>query len=330
MPALLAVLAALLEIDFPRIDPVALDFPGPIDVRWYGLGYLAGFAVAYLLLRRMARNGFLRMDPEAAGDLITALVLGVILGGRLGYILFYDFDSFLANPARIIRIWEGGLSFHGGLLGVLVATWWFTRHHRVPFFNLGDVLALAIPFGIFFVRVANFINGELYGRVTTPDVAWAMRFPTDPEALRLLGAERLPMRQREQAIEAAYDSGLWDRVRDQVPLRHPSQLYEAALEGLALGLIIWTVYLVARRRGTRLPDGTYGGIFLLGYGIFRSLVELFRQPDTQFTEPGDPLGTVLGPLTMGQTLSTLMILGGLAILLWSWLRSHHAGSRVAG
>ena len=148
----------LLEIPFPRLDPVALDLPGPIDVRWYGLGYLAGFFVAYLILRRLAQRGFLRMEPDAAGDLITALVLGVILGGRIGYILFYDFADFAANPARIIRIWEGGLSFHGGLLGVILATWWFTRRHRIPFFNLGDGLALAVPFGIFFVRVANFMR----------------------------------------------------------------------------------------------------------------------------------------------------------------------------
>jgi phosphatidylglycerol:prolipoprotein diacylglycerol transferase len=328
--ALAAALAVLLEIDFPRIDPVALDLPGPLDVRWYGLGYLAGFGVAYVILRRLAERGFLRMEPDAAGDLITALVLGVILGGRLGYILFYDFDSFLENPARIIRIWEGGLSFHGGLLGVIVATWWFTRRHRIPFFNLGDGLALAVPFGILFVRLANFINGELYGRVASPDVPWAMRFPTDPRALELLGAGRMPMRERERAIEAAYESGLWARVQEQVPLRHPSQLYEAALEGLALGLILWTVYAVARKRGVRLPDGTYGGIFLLGYGTFRSVVELFRQPDAQFRDANDALGTVLGPLTMGQTLSVLMIVGGVAILVWSWRRLHRHDAPVAG
>jgi len=327
--ALPAVLALLLEIPFPQIDPVALDFPGPIDVRWYGLAYLAGFAAAYLLLRRLAQQGFLRMEPDAAGDLITALVLGVILGGRIGYILFYDFPSFAANPTRIIRIWEGGLSFHGGLLGVIAATWWFTRRHDIPFFNLGDGLALAIPFGLFFGRLANFINGELFGRVASPDVPWAMRFPTDPRALELLGIDRAPMRERERVIEAAYESGQWEQIRDQVPLRHPSQLYEAALEGVVLGLILWGVYALMRRRGVRLPDGTYGGIFLLGYGIFRSIVELYRQPDAQFTGEGDPVGTVLGPLTMGQTLSAAMILGGIGILVWSWRRLQGSPPRVA-
>lgn len=322
----------LLEIPFPRIDPVALDLPGPIDVRWYGLGYLLGFLAAYLVLRKLAKEGFVRMEPDAAGDLLTALVLGVILGGRVGYVLFYNFADFARNPAQIVRIWEGGLSFHGGLLGVIVAAWWFTRRHRIPFFSLGDGLALAIPFGIFFVRVANFINGELYGRVAGADVPWAMRFPSDPAAARLLGIGGMGMRDRERAIEAAYDSGTWDAVAAQVPLRHPSQLYEALTEGLLLGLILWAVYAVTRRRGVRLPEGTFGGIFLVGYGLFRSFVELFRQPDAQFTEAGDPVGTVLGPLTMGQTLSTLMVLGGIGILVWSWRRGSPpaAGARVAG
>lgn len=308
---------ALLEIPYPYIDPVALDLPGPIDVRWYGLMYLAGFAIAYFVLRWLARERFLRLDPDAVGDLITALVLGVILGGRLGYILFYDFGSFLENPLRIFRIWEGGMSFHGGLLGVLIAAAWFAHKHRVTYLNLGDGLALAIPFGIFAVRMANFVNGELYGRIASPDVPWAMRFPTDPVALRLLDAYG-PMRARELAIERAYETGLWDQIAPLVPLRHPSQIYEALLEGVLLGLILWAVFFWARRRDIRLPSGTFGGIFLVGYGIVRSFVELFRQPDAQFRGPGDPLGTVLGPFTMGQTLSALMILGGLALLVWTW------------
>lgn len=316
---------ALLELPYPQIDPVALDFPGPVDVRWYGLMYLVGFAIAYYVLRRLARERFLHLDPDAVGDLIFALVFGVILGGRVGYILFYDFGSFLENPARILRIWEGGLSFHGGLLGVLVAAWWFARRHRVTYLNLGDSLALAVPFGIFAVRMANFVNGELYGRVAAPDVPWAMRFPTDPVALRLLGADGLPMRAREMAIERAYETGLWSQVAALVPLRHPSQVYEALLEGLLLGVILWAVFAWARKREVRLPGGTYGGIFLVGYGLFRSFVELFRQPDVQFRGPDDPLGTVLGPLTMGQTLSTLMVLSGIGLLVWTWSRRRRPG-----
>ena len=286
-------------------------------MRWYGLGYLFGFAVTYFLLRRFAREGWLRLSEQAAGDLISALALGVIFGGRLGYILFYDFAEFAANPIRIFRVWEGGLSFHGGLLGVLFVAAWYVRRHQVTFLNLTDAFALCIPFGIFAVRVANFINGELFGRVTDASVPWAMRFPTDPVALRALGAEGMPMRTRELVIEQAYESGFWDQVRGGVPLRHPSPLYEALTEGLLLGLILWGVYWWARRRGKQPPEGTFGGIFLLGYGIFRSFVELFRQPDAQFRGPDDPLGTVLGPLTMGQTLSVVMILGGLGLLVYA-------------
>ncbi|HLL45523.1 MAG TPA: prolipoprotein diacylglyceryl transferase family protein, partial [Longimicrobiaceae bacterium] len=143
--------------------------------------------------------------------------------------------------------------------------------------------------------------------------------------------EGMGMRDRENAIEAAYDSGAWDAVKSQVPLRHPSQLYEALTEGLLLGLILWATYAFTRRRNIRLPDGTFGGIFLIGYGVFRSFVELYRQPDAQFRSADDPLGTVLGPLTMGQTLSVLMILGGLGILVWSWRRAQGgAPARVAG
>jgi phosphatidylglycerol---prolipoprotein diacylglyceryl transferase len=313
--------AALLEMRFPRIDPVALDVPGPIDIRWYGMMYLVGFAIAYLILRKISREGFLKMDPEAVGDLIVALVLGVILGARIGYILFYDFQGFAENPARILRLWEGGLSFHGGFLGVLIASTWFARSRGIPYVNLIDSLALAIPPGIFLVRGANFVNGELYGRITSDQVPWAVRFPTDPVALRLLGAERLPLRERERAILDAYDSSLWATVREQVPLRHPSQLYEGILEGVVLGIILWLVYLLwARKPGSRLSRGALSGIFIFGYGVFRSFVELFRQPDVQFTSPDDPLGTVLGPLTMGQTLSLVMILGGAALLAWSVLR----------
>lgn len=307
--------AALLEIPYPRIDPVAIDLPGPLDVRWYGLGYLVAFTAGYVVLRKLAGDGFLRMDPDAVGDLVFALMIGTILGGRVGYILFYDFAEFAANPARILRIWEGGLSFHGGLAGVLIAAALFARKNQIPFLNLGDGLALGVVFGIFAVRIANFINGELYGRVASPDVPWAMRFPTDPAAMEALGALDAGMRERELIVESAYETGVWERLREEVPLRHPSQLYEAALEGLVLGLILWAVYFWAKRRKRALPHGTIGGVFLLGYGVFRTFVELFRQPDVQFRGPDDPLGTVLGPLTMGQALSLVMVLAG-GWLIW--------------
>lgn len=305
----------LIEIPYPRIDPVALELPGPLAVRWYGIGFMAAFAAGYYLLRRFSRRGFIALPEDRVGDLIFALIVGVILGGRLGYILFYDFASFAANPARIIRVWEGGLAFHGGFLGAIAGGWWFARRQKMPFLRLGDALCIGVTPGIFFVRMANFINGELYGRVTTDAVPWAVRFPTDPTAMRLTGAEAgRGMRERELLIERAYDTGVWDQVRSQVPLRHPSQLYEGLTEGVLLGLLLWALYAWNRRRGRDLAPGTYGGVFVLGYGLMRSLMELFRQPDVQFTGAGDPVGTVLGPLTMGQTLSLGMILLGVFLI----------------
>jgi phosphatidylglycerol---prolipoprotein diacylglyceryl transferase len=320
---------ALIEIPYPHIDPVAVDLPGPLDVRWYGLGYLAGFGLGYLVLRSLARRGFLRVDPDAIGDLIFALVVGVIVGGRIGYVLFYQLAEYAAHPAQALHVWEGGLSFHGGLVGVMLGCLWFARKHRVPWRNVGDSLTLGAGFGIFAVRVANFINGELYGRIASPDVPWAMRFPTDPVAQRLLGLGRVHgMRARELLVDRAYADGTWARIAPQVPLRHPSQLYEALGEGALTLAVVWTVHLWNRRRGARWGDGAYGGIFLVTYGAVRSVLELFRQPDEQFRGAGDDLGTVLGPLTMGQVLSLSMVLLGLFFLVTA-LRTPAADLRPA-
>lgn len=304
---------ALLEIPYPHIDPVAIDLPGPLDVRWYGLGYLVGFAAGFLVLRALARRGFLRLEPSAVGDLVFALILGIVLGGRIGYVLFYELPEFAAHPAKILQVWQGGLSFHGGLIGAVAAGAWFARRHHVRWLNVGDAIALGAGPGIFAVRVANFINGELYGRIADASVAWAMRFPTDPVALRQIGASG-GLRERERAIQQMYDSGAWERIAPMVPLRHPSQLYEALGEGLLTGLVVWMVYLWTRRRGVRWGDGAYGGVFLVCYGAVRTFLELFRQPDAQFQSAGNPLGTVLGPLTMGQVLSLSMVIVGIVLL----------------
>jgi phosphatidylglycerol:prolipoprotein diacylglycerol transferase len=313
MIALAAVL--LLEVPFPRVDPVLVHVAGPIDVRWYGLAYAAGFLLAWLVLRHLSRIGFLRVGEAAIGDLLFALILGVVLGGRIGFLLFYDLPTVIRNPAQAVRIWEGGLSFHGGLLGVMAAALWFTRKHRIGWLHLCDSLALAVPFGIFFGRIANFVNGELFGRPAPASLPWGMRFPTDPVAMRLMGADTVRgLRAREQVVDMAYRSGLWEQIRPMVPLRHPSQLYEAAMEGLLLAIVLWAVFLWARRSGRRLGTGAYAGIFGLGYGIVRMVGELFRLPDAQFRTATNPAGTVLGPLTMGQTLSSLMVVAGIVIL----------------
>jgi len=312
-------LALWFELRFPWIDPVLVDLPGPIDLRWYGAMYGVGFAIAFLVLRWLARRGELRLEPSAVGDLVAVSALGVIVGGRLGYLLFYGLGDAIAHPLEALRIWEGGMSFHGGLLGVTVAALWFARRRRLPFLNLADAAALAAPFGIAAVRVANFINGELYGRLASPGVPWAMRFPTDPVALRLLGAAGLTLRERELRIGAAYASGQWEAIRPLVPLRHPSQLYEALAEGVLLASVLWLLHAGRARRTTSGPttrSGLYAGTFLVGYAIARITIEQFRQPDAQFQRPGNPLGTVLGPLTMGQVLSGVMLLVGLGLLVY--------------
>ncbi len=255
------------EIPFPRFDPVIFRV-GPLALHWYAVGYILGFIAAYVLLRRMAAKGRLRFSAELVGDLLFWLVLGVILGGRLGWWVFYH-----RGPLRTwyepLATWEGGMSFHGGLLGVLIVMILWSRYRKVSLGNMLDCAALVTPIGLFFGRIGNFINGELWGRGPT-SVPWAMIFPRDPL--------RLP--------------------------RHPSQLYEAALEGLVLLGIVWAFDLWQRRRGRRPADGRTAMIFLIAYGLLRFAVEFTREPDSQ-------LGYLaFGWLTMGQVLSLAIVVAG--------------------
>ena len=317
MPPLLVA-----ELTFPGWDPVAVQL-GPLAVRWYGLGYLAGFLIAGWLLDRLSRERFLPLTKAAVSDLIGYLVVGVILGGRLGYALFYE-PRMLTHPLELVKLWTGGLSFHGGLLGVAVASVLFARRHQVPWRRLTDGLAMVAPFGIFLVRCANFVNGELYGRLAPDWVPWAMRFPTDPAASRvspaLASGGAFGWHDAYASLRA---SGAWERIAAQVPLRHPSQLYEALLEGAVMAALLWYLYHHSVRpriaetpaRGLARP-GALAGVFLVGYAIARILVEFTRQPDAQFAGPGNPLGTVLGPLSMGQLLSLALVAVGAALLWW--------------
>ncbi len=300
------------EITFPGWNPVALHL-GPLAIRWYGLAYLAGFLIAGWLLDRMVKDGYLPFSTAAVSDLIGYLVLGVLLGGRLGYAVFYD-PSMLIHPLALVAVWDGGLSFHGGLTGVLIASVWFARRRQVSWRRVTDGLALAAPAGIFLVRIANFVNGELFGRVAPAWLPWAMRFPTDPKAEALLPAldSAGPMHWHA-AYLAARASGAWARIAPQVPLRHPSQLYEALCEGLVTGLVLWWVY---RRRHATLRSGTLAALFLFLYSAARFLIEFTRQPDPQFVTPAHPLGTVLGPFDMGQVLTVFLVLGGVVMLKW--------------
>jgi phosphatidylglycerol:prolipoprotein diacylglycerol transferase len=326
-------------MDFPCWDPVLFDIPGlPIDIRWYGLMYVVGFVCGQWILVRLARDRFWPVTMQQAADLVVYLVLGVMLGGRIGYALFYD--QGLVDPLKILKVWEGGLSFHGGLAGVAIASWLFARKVKAPWTKVVDACALAVTPGVFAVRFANFINGELYGRVTQKGVFWAMQFPTDPRAQDLMRiSDAWTMRDRELCIQYAFrrvpwediEGKLstvdaagrpidwervkpfldWEAIRDQVPFRHPSQLYEGIGEGLVLGIVIFLVWWFTRRHPLR--RGWYAALFLFGYSAVRITLEYVRQPDPQF----GPIGNVFMDLTMGQSLSTLMLVGGVAILVLS-------------
>lgn len=205
-------------MQFPAFDPIALRIPFVgLEIRWYGLMYVLSFILAYLLLPVQARRQKVKLSADDVSDLIFYLILGVLLGGRLGYILFYNLQQYLANPLEILAIWHGGMSFHGGLIGVFLGTWYFIRKKGINFWRLADLIAPIAPLGLFFGRIGNFINGELWGRPT--DVAWGMVFPMDPTQL----------------------------------LRHPSQLYEAFFEGLVLFVVLWNVAKIKRRPSGLLP-----------------------------------------------------------------------------
>jgi phosphatidylglycerol:prolipoprotein diacylglycerol transferase len=257
---------AFLVLSYPAIDPIAIEI-GPLAIRWYSLAYIVGLVLGWQYIRLMSRRGLISLDRQQIDDLLFWIAIGVILGGRIGYSLFYKPDYYLANPSEILMVWRGGMSFHGGLLGVVAAMIWFARRNKLPLLTLADTVAATVPVGLFFGRLANFVNGELFGRAT--DVAWAMRFP---------GGGILP--------------------------RHPSQLYEAGLEGLVLFAIL--AWLVWRAGGLRRP-GTVTGVFLVGYAVARGLVELVREPDAH-------LGVLNIGLTMGQVLSLPMLAIGLFLI----------------
>jgi phosphatidylglycerol---prolipoprotein diacylglyceryl transferase len=252
----------IFQIPYPRIDPVFLRI-GPVQLRWYGLMYMLSFIISYFVLRRFAKHRKLNLSTDDLYDLLFYLIIGVMVGGRLGYVLFYDLPSYLRDPLSIFAIWQGGMSFHGGFIGVIAAAWFACRRKHWNFWEIADLVCVAVPIGLGLGRIGNFINGELYGRVTSEP--WAMVFPDggpDP--------------------------------------RHPSQLYEAFLEGLVLFLILRWIYKKNLYRGT---------VFwaLVGfYGLFRFLVEFVREPDAQ-------IGFDLGPFTRGQLLTFPMLVIGMTM-----------------
>jgi len=264
----------ILALPFPMIDPVLVEI-GPFAVRWYALAYIAGLVLGWLLLRRTAALAPPVASRTQVDDFLLWATLGVILGGRLGYVLFYRPGHYLANPLEALQAWRGGMSFHGGMLGVAIAIAWFCRSQRIPVLGFADRIAVVAPIGLGLGRLANFINSELWGRVS--DVPWAMLFPNGGP---------LP--------------------------RHPSQLYQATLEGLLLFLLLW---LAARRQPLRERQGFLAGLFLAGYALARIVGELFREPDAH-------LGFLFAGVTMGQLLSLPMLAAGL----WLMARARDAAA----
>jgi phosphatidylglycerol:prolipoprotein diacylglycerol transferase len=253
-----------------HLSPVALDL-GFFQLRWYSLAYLAGIFLGYWYMLRLIREPGAPMARRHADDLVFYAALGVILGGRIGYILFYNLDKYLENPIEMVKLWDGGMSFHGGVIGTSLGIMYLAWKQKLNWLRLHDYVACVVPIGLFFGRLANFVNGELWGAPTT--VPWAVRFPEVIAGVQVLG-----------------------------PPRHPSQLYEAALEGLALFAILWVMFWKTR---ARYEPGKLVGIFLLGYGLFRFGVEYIREPDEQLVAFARATG-----LHMGQWLCVPMILGG--------------------
>ena len=270
-------------LPFPAIDPVLVSI-GPFAVRWYALAYICGILLGWLYARTIIANQRLWGGPAPFtatdfDDFVLWVTLGIILGGRVGYVLFYNFDFFIAHPLEILQVWKGGMSFHGGFLGCVLAVVLFGLKRKISILSLGDITCAVAPIGLFFGRLANFVNGELWGRPT--DVPWAMVFPS-PEA------------------------GPWPR--------HPSQLYEAALEGL----VLFCVLAVLVRAGALKRPGLILGAFAIGYAVARSVCELFREPDAQ-------LGFLWGGMTMGMLLSVPLLIAGICLVAFA-LRRQPLGS----
>ncbi len=280
----------LLALPFPAIDPVLIHI-GPLAIRWYALGYIVGIFFGWWYSKRLVANPRLwgpagaPLRPVDIDDFVAWAAVGIVAGGRIGYILFYDLSHYLQSPLDIFQVWHGGMSFHGGFLGTILAMVLFARARKIPVWTMIDVIAPGVPVGIGLVRLANFINGELWGRPT--DVPWGMMFPGAP------------------------DGG--------IIARHPSQLYEAGLEGLALFLLL---RLLTHRYHRLTSPGFVSGAFAAGYGLFRTFSEFFREPDVQ-------IGYLPGGLTEGMLLSIPMILAGVAVMIWAARRKPAAATKTA-
>ncbi len=304
------------------LDPILIQFTEKIAIRWYGLSYVMGFVAGIFLLRFLAKRNYTQLRPDQVADFITyAAIFGVMLGGRLGYMLFYNSESFFRNPLIFFDFLGGGMSSHGGILGLVAFTWFYAKRHKISWPGLGDNLVTVAPVGLFLGRIANFINGELYGRPT--NVSWAMLFPNElrePGGAPLLAeaAQKLgdPGIHPDQLVEAArHDEQVRAVLREVLTPRHPSQLYEAAVEGLFLFLVLFIV----RLRFKHLPHGILTGMFFILYAIGRISVENFREPDAPY----------IAAMTRGQFYSLFMILIGLAFWVYAFLKGRAKAQETA-
>lgn len=292
-----------------RLDPFVLRIYDSVGPRWYGLAYVAAFIAGYALIVWLAKRGYVDLRPQQVGDFITwAALFGVLVGGRLGYVLFYK-PEMLREPMSILRVWEGGMASHGGILGLFFFGLYYSRRHHVSWLNIGDALCVAAPIGLFLVRCANFINGELYGRAAR--VPWAVQFPKellDPANGAQADRAVAICRQIDPALttpEAIVDATrthtqVVEALRNILTPRHPSQFYEALSEGVLLFAILWFV-----RTRMRQPNGFIIGLFMICYAVFRIVCEQFREPDA----------SLVGPFTRGQFFSFFLVLIGMAFII---------------
>ena len=284
-------------------SPFIFEFPGGWGLRWYGLAYVLSFLLGGWLYQWLARRGYTDLPEAQVGDFITwCAVFGVMLGGRLGWALFYGWREVRAHPLSLLRVWEGGMASHGGILGLVLFTLYWSRRKKVSWTSIGDSLVVVAPVGLFIVRLANFINGELYGRPAglpggAASVPWAMLFPKE------LGPEEPPL----AAIQ--HDEMVRANLREILTPRHPSQLYEALLEGVVLFTALWLL-----RTRCRVPRGVLTGAFFILYAVLRIVGEFFREPDPAWS---------VGWISAGQFLSIFMVFIGAAFLLWGWRKQEY-------
>ena len=312
-----------------HLSPYIWEIRPGFGLHWYGFAYVIAFVVGYWLYHWLAQRGYSELPPEKVQDFITwAAVFGVMLGGRVGQMIFYDWQEWIHDPLMVFRVWEGGMSSHGGMLGLLFFTLYFARRHKLSWTSIGDNLCVVAPVGLFFGRIANFVNGELYGRAA--NVKWAVQFPKElyddkslaaraADALAgttpaIAGSQEFSADSAGAMVDAArHDPHVREILRGVLTPRHPSQIYEALLEGVVLFAVLWFL-----RTKTRQPRGALTGVFFVLYALLRIVGEQFREPESD-----SPFVFAFGFLTYGQFLSLFLIVLGLAFIVYGYSTKHY-------